>query len=73
MTEKANTYLAIADTRITDLFPNVGPSDIFTMLNLTKIKELISQLSLLDKSELHIFFLSENEEKQYNLYASLRK
>jgi hypothetical protein len=71
MTEEANTYLAIADTRITDLFPNGGPSDIFTMLNLTKIKELISQLSLLDKSELHIFFLSENEENNITCMQAL--
>lgn len=61
LTEEANTYLAIADTKITELSINES-SDVFTMLNLVKIKELISQLSLLDKGELHIFFLSENEE-----------
>lgn len=61
MTEEANTYLAIADTKITELSINKS-SDVFTMLNLVKIKELISQLSLLEKGELHIFFLSENEE-----------
>lgn len=61
MTEEANTYLAIADAKIADLSINKS-SDVFTMLNLVKIKELISQLSLLEKGELHIFFLSENEE-----------
>lgn len=61
MTEEANTYLAIADAKIADLSTNES-SDVFTMLNLVKIKELISQLSQLNKGELHIFFLSENEK-----------
>lgn len=62
--EKFNARVTFTETKLCDVeMEQKEQTDVFSELNLLKLKELIQNLATTKESRLHIFFLSENEDE----------
>ena len=63
--EELNAYVSFTDSSLSEIADGeVADEDILDKMNLHKVKEIISNLQLAGAdSQLHVFFLSENEDE----------
>lgn len=77
LTEGTDALVAIASRQLCDIDPaNIkkDPADILSMIGLNKIKQFIQTLAKYSKdSQLHVFFLSDNEDNNIRSLVNLAK